>query len=293
MRPGEVLLLPDRVAEPSSQTGGTGQVLPPSNVDISTLAGNAIDNADVQTEELEAAPTPTRPSDVQIGYEPIRHTVKRGETAFSIARLYNVSVRALSEWNGLGNDFTIRERQILLIPPARPGAPATSPRPQPRDEAVSQPGQGSATPTPPSASKPLPKDTSNAPVAKPKAPELKQTAEATGQMSYPVEGRIIRTFNKGKNNGIDISAPEGSPVKAAASGTVAAITTDADDVTIVVLRHADNIMTVYYNVADVAVQKGAKVTRNQSIAKVPGEKNFVHFEVRKGFDIVDPMPFLE
>ena len=112
-------------------------------------------------------------------------------------------------------------------------------------------------------------------------------------MSYPVDGRIIRTFKKGKNNGIDISADAGSPVKAAASGSVAAITTDADDVTIVVIRHADNVMTVYYNVADVSVSKGAKVSRNQSIAKVPSEKNFVHFEVRKGFDIVDPMPFLE
>ena len=294
LRAGEVLLLPDRVSEPSSQTGGTGQVLPPSDVDISSLAGSAINNADsIETEELEAAPRPLRPSDVQIGYEPIRHTVKRGETAFSIARLYNVSVRALSEWNGLGNDFTIRERQILLIPPAQPGAPATSPRPQPRDATVSQPGQGSATPTPPSASKPLPKDTSNQTVQKPAAPKLEQTNTSSAQMSYPVNGKIIRTFSKGKNNGIDISAPAGSPVKAASSGTVAAITTDADDVTIVVLRHADNVMTVYYNVADVAVAKGAKVSRNQSIAKVPGEKNFVHFEVRKGFDIVDPMPFLE
>ncbi|WP_370232567.1 LysM peptidoglycan-binding domain-containing protein [Cognatishimia sp.] len=294
LRQGEVLLLPDRVAEPSSQTGGTGQVLPPSNVDISSLAGSAIDNADIQTEELEAAPRPTRPSDVQIGYEPVRHTVTRGETAFSIARLYNVSVRALAEWNGLGNDFTIRERQILLIPPAQPGAPATSPRPKPRTEsAVSQPGQGSATPTPPSASQPLPKDTSKQEVKKPAAPKLEQTPTSSAQMSYPVDGRIIRTFKKGKNNGIDISADAGSPVKAAASGTVAAITTDADDVTIIVVRHADNVMTVYYNVADVAVKKGAKVSRNQAIAKVPSEKNFVHFEVRKGFDIVDPMPFLE
>lgn len=293
LRVGEVILLPDRVSEPNQQTGGTGQVLPPSNVDISTLAGGAIDNADIQTDELETAPKPLRPSDVQIGYEPVRHTVKRGETAFSIARLYSVSVRALAEWNGLNNDFTIRERQILLIPPAQPGAPATSPRPQVRDETVSEPGQGSSTPTPPSASKPLPKDTSNEPVQKPAAPELQQTPSNSAQMSYPVDGNIIRTFNKGRNNGIDISAPAGSPVKAAASGTVAAITTDADDVTIIVVRHADNVMTVYYNVADVAVSKGAKVSRNQTMAKVPSEKNFVHFEVRKGFEIVDPMPFLK
>ena len=294
LRAGEVVLLPDRVAEPSQQTGGSGQVIPPSNVDISSLAGTAINNAQdpIASETLEPAPQPLKPSDVQIGYEPIRHTVKRGETAFSIARLYNVSVRALSEWNGLGSDFTIRERQILLIPPAQPGAPSTSSRPQVRDETVSQPGQGSSTPTPPSASKPLPKDDTAQPVKAPEAPKLQQTASAA-QMSYPLDGKIIRTFKKGKNNGIDISAPAGTSVKAAASGTVAAITTDADDVTIIVVRHPNNVMTVYYNVADVSVSKGTKVSREQTMAKVPAKNNFLHFEVRKGFEIVDPMPFLK
>ena len=112
-------------------------------------------------------------------------------------------------------------------------------------------------------------------------------------MSYPLDGKIIRTFKKGKNNGIDISAPAGSSVKAAASGTVAAITTDADDVTIIVVRHPNNVMTVYYNVADVSVSKGTKVSREQTMAKVPAKNNFLHFEVRKGFEIVDPMPFLK
>lgn len=293
LRNGEVVLLPDRVAEPSRQTGGNGQVVSPSDVDISALAGNAINNAGpIETETLEAAPTTKPAANVQVGFEPVRHQVERGETAFSISRLYKVSVRALAEWNGLGNDFTIRERQILLIPPAQPGAPATSPRPQARLEAVSQPGQGSTAPTPPSASKPLPKENTQKTVTKPEPPKLQQTASRT-QMSYPVDGNIIRTFNKGKNNGIDISAPAGSPVKAAQDGTVAAITVDQDDVTIVVIRHANNVMTVYYNVSDVAVAKGAKVSRNQQIAKVPSGKNFVHFEVRKGFDIVDPMPFLK
>lgn len=293
LRAGEIISLPGRVAEPSSATGGTGPVLPPSDIDITTLAGSAIDNANGQSATTgETVAEPLRPSDVQIGYEPIRHTVKRGETAFSIARLYGVSVRSLAEWNGLGNDFTIRERQILLIPPAQPGAPATSTRPQAR-EAVTEPGQGSPTPTPPSASQPLPKDTTNTPVEKPAAPKLEQTATSNAQMSYPVEGKIIRTYQKGKNNGIDISAPAGTPVKAADSGTVAAITTDADNVTIVVIRHADNIMTVYYNVDDVSVGKGTKVTRNQAIAKIPAKNNYVHFEVRKGFEIVDPMPFLK
>lgn len=291
LRDGEILALPSRVAEPVS-----GPVVSPSNVDITSLAGNAINNATpaVQTDELGAAPVQIT-EDTQIGYEPIRHTVQRGETAFTIARLYNVSVRSLAEWNGLGTDFTIRENQILLIPPAQPAAPASSARPQAR--ATTAPGQGSPTPVPPSAAKPLPQEKTTTQVAKPAAQDLSKTqtkaVNSSAQMSFPVNGKIIRTYSKGKNNGIDLSAAAGTPVVAADDGTVAAITTDADGVKIVVIRHTDNIMTVYYNVDNISVAKGASVKRNAKIAAIPAKDKFVHFEVRKGFDSVDPMPYLE
>ena len=66
--------------------------------------------ADVETSQLEPAKG--------VGVEPVRHRVERGETAFSIARLYDVPVRTLAEWNGLGSDFSVREGQFLLIPVA-------------------------------------------------------------------------------------------------------------------------------------------------------------------------------
>ena len=75
--------------------------------------------------------------------------------------------------------------------------------------------------------------------------------------------------------------------------TVAAITKNAEGVPIVVVRHADNLLTVYANVTDVSVKKGDKVSRGQSIAKLrSGDDAYVHFEVRKGFDSVDPEPFI-
>ena len=82
-------------------------------------------------------------------------------------------------------------------------------------------------------------------------------------------------------------------VKAADSGTVAAITKSAEGVPIVVIRHPDNLLTVYANVANVSVAKGDSVSKGESIAKLrPGDDSFVHFEVRKGFDSVDPTPYL-
>ena len=112
-------------------------------------------------------------------------------------------------------------------------------------------------------------------------------------MSMPVSGSIIREYSKGRNDGIDISAPAGTAVKAAASGKVAAITTNTENVQIVVIRHPDDVLSIYTHVDNLSVQKGDAVSRGQSIGKVrAGDPSFLHFEVRKGFDSVDPMTFL-
>jgi murein DD-endopeptidase MepM/ murein hydrolase activator NlpD len=109
----------------------------------------------------------------------------------------------------------------------------------------------------------------------------------------PASGSIIREYVKGKYDGIDISASAGSPVKAAASGTVAAITTDENNIPIVVIKHPDNLMTVYIRVDDISVSKGDRVSRGQAIGKVrSGSPSYVHFEVRDGFESVDPTNYL-
>ena len=112
-------------------------------------------------------------------------------------------------------------------------------------------------------------------------------------MLFPVNGAIIREFSKGRNEGIDIKADPGTPVIAAAAGTVAAITQSAEGVPIIVVRHEPELLTVYANVTDVTVKKGEKVGRGDTLAKLrAGRDAFVHFEVRRGFDSVDPLPYL-
>ena len=283
LRQGEIVALPGRVAEPS------GGPIQPANSEIATIAGSALDDAqssDVQTSTLDPIP--------QSGIEPIRHRVERGETAFTIARLYNVSIRSLAEWNGLGSDFAVREGQYLLIPVALQNDKTAS------VNAVTAPGVGTPTPTPPSATKPLPaKDTK--PLARPvksvTAPDLSksrtQASVKQSRMDFPVRGDIIREYQKGKNEGIDIAANPGTPVKAAATGVVAAITEDTNGIPIIVIKHPDNILTVYSNVSGVAVKKGDEVTRGQKLAEIRRDGTAaLHFEVRQGFDSVDPMPYL-
>ncbi|WP_415920840.1 peptidoglycan DD-metalloendopeptidase family protein [Tateyamaria sp. SN6-1] len=295
LRAGEVIALPRRVAEPSPATGAvTTGPIQPSGVDVTTLAGNAIDSA---------APTPASPATSQplpqTGQEPIRHRVERGETAFTIARLYNVPAKSLAEWNGLGADFAVREGQFLLIPVARVAAPRPSRQPAPD---TTSPGEGSPTPTPPSATRPLPADEDTNATAAP-APEAPPVADvgtttqaaSSGEFAFPVVGSIIRPYSKGRNEGIDIKAAPGTPVNAAAAGSVAAITQSAEGVPIIVLRHDGNLLTVYANVDNVKVSKGDTVRKGEPIAALRGSADdaFVHFEVRDGFDSVDPTPFLE
>ncbi|MCV2891854.1 peptidoglycan DD-metalloendopeptidase family protein [Lentibacter sp. XHP0401] len=286
LRQGEVVALPNRVAEPSPATGAitTGPIQPP-NVDITELAEGAIDRAQ---------PTATPAATAQRGVEPVRHKVTRGESAYTVARLYNVSVRSLADWNGLGSDFGIREGQYLLIPTALGEAPARK-----TEVTSTKPGVGSPTPVPPSAVKPLPAETTKptATAAATATPDLGKTqtqSAGSGKFSYPVRGKIIREYAKGKNDGIDIAAPSGTPIGAAGAGTVAAITSDADQVPIIVVKHPDNLLSVYANVGNIAVKKGDSVNRGQKLATVrSGESAYLHFEVRKGFESVDPMPYLQ
>lgn len=295
LRKGEIIALPNRVTEPSALTG-----LSSEPVDVTALAGNAINNSPdttpVTTAELPASGTST-----PTGVEPIRHKVERGETAFTVARLYQVSAKSLAEWNGLGSDFAVREGQFLLIPIAKQNPPSK----QIEQAKVEAPGEGTLTPTPPSAATPLPKNDVEAPATqtaakaaepvKPVADVGKQSAPAkVAKMTYPVSGSIIRAYSKGKNEGINIKGGAGTAVKAADGGSVAAITKSGDGVPIIVVRHPDNLLTVYANVTDVKVQKGDSVRRGQAIASLrTGDDAYVHFEVRNGFDSVDPLPFLQ
>ncbi|MFV0491946.1 MAG: peptidoglycan DD-metalloendopeptidase family protein [Pseudorhodobacter sp.] len=286
MRDGEVLALPRRVAggaAPLGVTGpGGGQIvggtIAPAPVNVTAIATTALDRAGSSSESVRQTAT-----------QPGRHRVARGETAYSIARLYNVNVRALADWNGLGSDLSLREGQYLLIPVAAT-APAGS--------SNTAPGEGTPTPVPPSAATPLP-DEKTTPAAEakkndPASPNLGSQRSTSARFAMPVDGRIIREYAKGRNEGIDIGARAGTRVRAAADGTVAAVTKDTNQVPIVVIRHSDNLLTVYAGIDALKVAKGNRVKRGQDIAVVrQASPAFLHFEVRRGVESLDPMTMLQ
>lgn len=279
LRPGELVALPRRVGTASGGPAGgsitTTPLAPSGDVSVAAIAGPAIERA---------AATSGAP-----GSEPQRHRVAAGETAFSISRRYGVAVDSLAALNGLGADRSVRVGQVLLIPPSDRTAAAA-----PAETA--RPGQGSPTPVPPSAAQPLPQESVAREVETPPSPNLASgatTASDTTRLLTPVAGRIVRGYSKGQNDGIDIAAPAGSAVRAADEGTVAAVTRDTNGVPIVVVRHEGDLLTVYAGVDDLSVEKGARVSRGQQIARIRGsDPSVLHFEVREGFESVDPSPYL-
>lgn len=147
LRPGEVIALPRRIGDGQSTVTPTGTIATGERIDIAALADEAITDAETKTTTTPIAQS--NPSEPVAGMEPIRHQVQRGETAYSIARKYGVSVRALADWNGLGSDLAVTEGRYLLIPvKTSEGVSETA--------ITTEPGKGSVTPTPPSAAAPCP-----------------------------------------------------------------------------------------------------------------------------------------
>ncbi|MEX0305374.1 MAG: peptidoglycan DD-metalloendopeptidase family protein [Leisingera sp.] len=302
MRQGEVLALPRRAPDSLPADGSAA----PGSVDIATLAGQAIETApltspnpgSVTPTTIQPVPQP-EPAVVQDGPEPVRHKVKRGETAYTISRLYQVPVKSLAEWNGLGSDFGVREGQYLLIPLKEEPAPELTPAAAAAPAAVTEPGEGTATPVPPSASQPLPAEKVEPAAVKPAAetlpkPELPAPSrKSDAAMVYPVQGKITQTYTKDRSDGISIAAEAGAPVNAAEAGTVAAITKDSKGVAIIVVRHSKTLMTVYQNVEGISVSKGDRVARGERIAAIgSGDNSDLHFGVWVNSESTDPLNYL-
>ncbi|MEM5475991.1 LysM peptidoglycan-binding domain-containing protein [Pacificibacter sp. AS14] len=291
LRSGEVIALPRRIDTSSDVATPTGTIASGERIDVSSLANEVLTEAPL--DQPAAITSMSKPSTSDISTEPVRHQVQRGETAYSIARQYGVSVRALSDWNGLGSDLAVQEGRYVLIPVKTAQNTASAPVTN-----IPTPGSGQATPTPtpPSAATPLPDPAeATAEPVKPStpAPNLGSTQTSSSEMTKPVSGPIIRDYDKAKSKFVLFSAPAGSNVKAAKAGTVKLVSTNADGVQIMVIDHGDGLQTAYSFINSLSVKKGDNVSKGQSIAKVAAnEFNALQFMVFKGTQTVDPAPYL-
>lgn len=129
------------------------------------------------------------------------------------------------------------------------------------------------------------------------------TPKLSGQGKYmrPVSGRVISSFGPKAdglhNDGINIKAARGTPVRSAENGVVVYAGDDlAGYGNLILIRHQGKIMTAYAHLDKMLVEKGATVERGQSIGTVGStgqvESPQLHFEVRKGSTPINPDNYL-
>ena len=123
-----------------------------------------------------------------------------------------------------------------------------------------------------------------------------------GRFPWPVRGRILANYGSssaegGRNDGINIAAPLGTPVRAVDAGVVAYAGNELKGFgNLVLIKHANGWISAYAHLDDVGLKPGDKIAAGQVIAKV-GESGGVaepqlHFELRRGKKPVDPKEFL-
>jgi murein DD-endopeptidase MepM/ murein hydrolase activator NlpD len=234
------------------------------------------------------------------------HIVEPGETLHSIASRYGKSPLMLARANSMrpnepmrvGERIVIpdareRERERAEVPPARVTrdfANADSPRSAWRTAPVEQPAEKA------------PKSAEQIP-AKDATPPVK-AAEPAGSLPsfrWPARGPVLVGFgpqpNGTQNDGVDVSMPNGTPVKAADDGV---ITYAGDELQsygkLVLIRHGTGYVTAYAHANEILVKKGDTVKRGQVIARSGATGSVkepeLHFEIRKGTTPVDPSQFL-
>lgn len=127
-----------------------------------------------------------------------------------------------------------------------------------------------------------------------------QLAKAKGFV-WPAEGKILASYGQQgtgiTHTGINIAVPENTPVRAAESGTVIY----ADDGlksygNLVLIRHADGLVTAYGHNNQLVAKKDAKVQKGQTIALSGKTGNVttpqLHFEVRRNAQAINPLSVL-
>ncbi|WP_375607680.1 MULTISPECIES: peptidoglycan DD-metalloendopeptidase family protein [unclassified Bartonella] len=260
------------------------------------------------------------------------YIVQSGDTLLSIARQIGVSVEALKLANGI-NSNSIYIGQVLVVPSRRTFA--TSNTRNNNDWAASTAESSFQSQVTSSVKHKKASSVYKAPVTMSPSAKMNRssseknsstqmmrldhetglsstvtntdnimTPQGTGisKMRWPVRGRLLSQFGQKKgtimNRGIDIAVPEGSSVKAAENGVVIYAGDGLKELgNVVMIRHENDIITIYGCNSKLVVNKGQRIRRGDEIAKSGVSGNVktprVYFEMRKNSLPVDPLKYLE
>jgi murein DD-endopeptidase MepM/ murein hydrolase activator NlpD len=287
---------------PNSVSGGPGPLVPLSHtvqsgeslatiaerfgVDVPTLlSSNDLSDPDLVAEgvQLKVLPVPG-----------VLHRVAEDDTLNQIAARYDLTVADILRANNIENADVIAPGQELLLPGAKPVARAT----------------------PPVGAEPaIELDWIDDSVAAAESPESRSYAPASWladdpnlstsrpTLVWPAKGPITTRFGQvgwaspRGHAGLDIAAPSGAPVVAAASGQVLVAAPSGGGYGIhIIIDHGRGLRTVYAHLSRLHTATGQQVSRGQLIGLV-GSTGFstgphLHFETRQNGDLLDPLGYL-
>ncbi|WP_421783576.1 peptidoglycan DD-metalloendopeptidase family protein [Kiloniella litopenaei] len=225
------------------------------------------------------------------------HVVIAGDTLYSISRRYGVETTALVKLNKINPPYALYIGQRLNLPALREGNTIRS--------ATVSPVTNSPNVTTKNNKKSSPKTpVRNAIPDSPKnftGPVPKPLPRSFSNFLRPVKGKVISSFGPKEggihNDGINISARRGTPVKAAENGVVVYAGSELKGFgQMLLIKHSDGWVTAYAHTDQLLVGRGQRVKRGQDIAKVGSTGNVskpqLHFEIRKGSQAVNPNKLL-
>lgn len=237
------------------------------------------------------------------------HIVQKEDTVYSISRKYNVNLNSLVKLNNLKEPFTIIPGQKINLPASNINVELTDEEKQKtktttpivkeiiikKDDAKDNSTETEIEITSSNKIKEETKEKVEKIIIKPEPLTSKK-------FMWPINGKIISEFgikNNGKrNDGINISAPIGTKVKAVENGIVAYAGNELKGLgNLIIIKHDKDYMTIYAHNDELRVKKGEKISRGDTIATV-GKTGRVttpqlHFEVRQKTKSINPVSILE
>jgi len=196
--------------------------------------------------------------------EPGYYRVQAGDTLNKIARQHNTSVSALMRMNNLSNPNRISKGQLLRVDASGGSAPASS--------------------------------SSSASTSSTRAPAASSSSSAAVvrglKLVWPAEGTLTKRYNGSSSKGLTIVNKAGTPIKAAAAGSVVYAGNRLRGYgNLVIVQHSGDFLSIYAHNSKLLVKEGQKVSQGQQLAEMgstdrqgPG----LYFELRHRGQPVDP-----